>query len=117
MARTGDYSLRVVILRRTLATQGANGEEAETWPEPTRPANEYFAARDNLTAGETITQGVKQSLGTMKLRIKGRAIAVSAADRLKKKFTGELFDITGVFREEADTVLMCERTHQQSTGQ
>lgn len=114
---TGLYNLRVVILARVLAVQGANAEQVESWPEPMAGTNEYFACRDNLNAGETITQGIRQSTGTMKLRIKGRSISVNAYDRIKKKATGEVFAITGVSREDADTVIMCERVHQQTTGQ
>lgn len=114
MAKAGEYDLRVTILPRVLATQTANGEEPETWP---GPGADYFAARDSLSAGEVITQGIRQATGAMKLRIKGRSITVSAADRLKKKVTGEVFAITGVWREKGETVLLCERVHQQPTGQ
>lgn len=118
MARTrtkaGEYDLRVTILARVLAAALPSGEEVESWP---GPGADYFAARDTLTAGETIAQGVRQSEGGMKLRIRGRAIPVNAADRLKKKATGELYAITGVWREKEDTVLLCERVQQQAVAQ
>lgn len=113
MAKSGEFDLRVTILARVLADQGANGEEVESWPEP---GSDYFAARDAITAGEDISQGIRQSTGGMKLRIKGRAITVSASDRLVKKATGEVFEIVGVAREKAETVLTCERVR-QSTAQ
>lgn len=114
MPKAGEYDLRVTILPRVLAQPGANNEEAESWP---GPGVDYFAARLALSAGETIAQGVREGVGSMKLSIRGRAITVAAYDRLKKKATGEEFAITGVFRTKEDTVLMCERAHPQTTGQ
>lgn len=116
-AKTGRYNLRVVILRRVLGAKQPNGAHAETWPDPDPGSGEYFAARDSLTGGETILQGVRNATGTMKLRIKGRAIPVDASDRLRKKYTGEVYEITGVAREEADTVLTVERLRSQPVSQ
>lgn len=113
MASTGKYRIRVVVLTRSLGLKGANGERAETWPTPSSGTNEYYAARDTLTAGETIAEGIRQTTGMMRLRIKGRAIAVTENDRLKIKATGEVFNVTGVAREFADTVLTVERAAQQ----
>lgn len=112
--RAGDYDLRVTILPRVLGTRLPNGEEPESWP---GPGTDYFAARLSLSAGETIAQGVREGTGSMKLSIRGRAIAVNAFDRLEKKATGEVYAITGVWREKEDTVVLCERAHPQSTGQ
>lgn len=116
MAEQGKFSLRVTILPRVLAAKGANAEEPESWP---GPGVDYFAARVNLNAGEVITQDIRQATGTIKLRIRGRAIAVSAEDRLQKKVSGELFHITGVVRDEAEdeTILTCERVNPQTTAQ
>lgn len=114
METAGKYDLRVTILPRVLAAAGANNEEPESWP---GPGSDYFAARVALSAGETIAQGVREPTGSMKLSIRGRAIAVSAADHLKKTATGEEYSVTGVWREKADTLIMCERTHQRTTGQ
>lgn len=115
MAKAGEYDLRITILPRVLAAQGDNGEEPESWP--ASGGKDYFAARDSLSAGEVITQGIRQSTGAMKLRVRGRAISVAAYDRLKVKHTGEAFAVTGVWRERDDTVILCERVHQQSVGQ
>lgn len=112
--RTGQYDLRVTILTRVLGTATGNNEQPESWP---GPGKGYFAARDAITAGEDISQGIRQSTGGMKLRIKGRAIAVSAADRVQKKATGELFEVIGVAREEGETVLTLSRVRDQETGQ
>lgn len=109
MAKVGQYDLRVTVLARVLAAQSQNGEEVESWPEP---GTDYFAARDTITAGEDIAQGIRQSTGGMRLRIRGRAITVSASDRLVKKATGEVYDIVGVAREKEDTVLIVERVTQ-----
>lgn len=112
----GKYRLRVTILPRVLAPQGANGEEKESWP---GPGADYAARQDALSAGETITQGIRQATGSKKLCLRGRSVTVSAVDRLAVKATGELFNITGLWRDyDADeTVLLVERAHEQPTGQ
>lgn len=114
---TGRFDLRIVILRRVLGTPGGNNETPETWPDPDPGTGEYFASRETLSAGETIAQGMREPLGSMKLRIKGRAIPVDTADRIRKKYTGEVFNVVGVMRESADTVLMVDRVHQQAVEQ
>mgnify|MGYP001606427434 CR=1 FL=1 len=114
---SGKYRFRVVVLVRSLAAPAANGEQVESWPDPGDGSNEYWAARDVLTASETIAQGVRQSSGHMKLRIKGRSIAVTAVDRLRMVATGEVFNVSSVAREVADTVITVERAAQQSTPQ
>jgi hypothetical protein len=53
----------------------------------------------------------------MRVRIRGRAIPVSAADRVVKVATGEAFDVVGVAREKGETVLTCERVRDQGAGQ
>jgi head-tail adaptor len=116
MVATGRYRLRIVVLRRVAGAQGANGETAFTWPE-TPESKRYFAAEDALGAGETIVQGIRQSTGSKRLRIKGRSIAIAAVDRIKVVPGGELYDVTGVFRERADTVISVERVQPQSVGQ
>jgi head-tail adaptor len=113
----GRYRLRVVVLTRTLAAQAANGEEAETFSDPAAGTNEYFAAVEALSGGEQILQGLRQSTGGMRLRIKGESIAVAASDRVKKKGTGEVFAVTGLWRNDGETVLNVERVAQQTTGQ
>ncbi len=116
---TGQYRWRLVILTRAIGAKGANAEDAETWPDPAPGTNEYQAARDNFTAGEVIIQGLRQSTGSMKFRIKGGSIAVTAADRVRIKTSGELFNVTAVSRDEGtyETILTLERVHQQATGQ
>jgi head-tail adaptor len=110
----GKYDLRVMILPRSLSAQGTNAEQVESWP---ATGAAYFAMRDGLSAGEIITQGIRQATGTMKLKIRGRHLSVSAADRVKVVATGEVYAITGLWREKDDTVLVCERAHQQTAGQ
>jgi hypothetical protein len=111
---TGEYRIRVQILPRTLAAQGANGEKAESWP---ASGAAYSAARDALSGGEQLAQGIAASTGFQKLRIQGRAIAVKAVDRLLIVATGELYNVVGVEREFVDTVISVDRVAQQSTGQ
>jgi hypothetical protein len=114
MPKAGEYDLRVTILPRVLGDQATTGAEPESWPEP---GTDYFAARLALSAGETIAQGVREGTGSMKLSIRGRTIGVSAADRLVKKATGEVYAVTGVSRDKTDTVITCERVNPQATGQ
>jgi hypothetical protein len=116
-AKTGEFNLRVVILRYTRGAKQANGEDLETWPDPADGTNEYYAARETLSAGEDIVQGIRNSTGSMKLRIKGRRIPVAAVDRLKVKSTGEVFEVTAVSRDSAETILSVERVRSQAVGQ
>jgi head-tail adaptor len=113
--RTGQFNLRVVILRRVLGAKQDNGEDLQTWPE--EGARGYYAARETLTAGEDIMQGINNATGSMKLRIKGRHITVDAFDRLMVKHTGEMFHIAGVSRDGAETVLSVDRVRSQTVGQ
>ena len=115
-AKAAAFDLRIVVLTRVLGAATANNEQPESWPDPAAGTNEYFAARDALSSGETIVQGIRQSLGGMKLRIRGGSIPVTAMDRIRKKVTGEVFDVTGVSRERGETVITVERAA-QSTGQ
>lgn len=111
---TGKYKVRIQVLARQLAAAGANGERAESWP-ASGPA--YSAARDALSAGETIAAGVSQGTGTAKLRVKGRSIPVADVDRVKVVATGEVYNVTGVYREAADTVITIVRAPAQTVPQ
>lgn len=113
-ARTGQYDLRVTILPCVYAAPGGNNESAPSWPGPGR---DYSASRDTITAGEDIAQGIRQSTGGMRVRIKGGRIAVNAADRVRNKVTGELWEVVGVARERGETVLTLERARSQEAGQ
>jgi hypothetical protein len=114
---TGKYRIRLRVMPCVYLTQGANGAKDPTWPDPGAGMNEWFAARDALNSGETIQQGIAQSTGFMKLRIKGRSIAIAAIDRVKMVVSGEVFNVTSVAREFADTVITIERAAQQTTAQ
>ena len=116
-AKTGRFNLRIRVLRRLPGSKGANGEVGETWPDPGAGVAEYGAARVSMSAGETIVQGIRNSTGSMNLRIKGRAVPVDARDRVKVVSTGELFEVTGCYRDEAETVLTVERLRSQSVQQ
>ena len=115
--KTGEYNLRIVVQRRVLGAKGANGEDTETWPDPDVGESEYFAAREAMSAGETIVQGIRNSTGTMKLRIKGRAIPVDSLDRIKVKHTGEVYNVTATVRDWDSTVITVERYRSQTVGQ
>lgn len=114
-AKTGRFNLRVLVLRRSVGSRRANNEAVETWPE--EGALSYSAARVSMSAGETIVQGIRNSTGSMNLRIKGRAVPVDARDRVKVDATGEVFEVTGCYRDEAETVLTVERLRSQSVQQ
>jgi head-tail adaptor len=109
----GEYRTRLLHQKRELEPQGANGEEAESFAD----LLEYWAVRDQLSGGELITQGLAQNTGGMRLRIRGGSLPISAEDRLKNVVTDEVWRITGVAREDAETVLTCERQHQQTVAQ
>ena len=112
MPALGQYRYRIVILSRVLAAKNASGEEVESWPDPPSGLNEYWAARDTQTAGETITQGLRQTTGSMKLRIKSpgtQGLPIYETDRLRLKTTGVVYAIAGVTREPGETVLDIER--------
>lgn len=112
--KSGAFNLRIVVLRRVQGAKRANGEYAETWPDPDFGSGEYFAARDNLTSGEQIVQGLRNSTGGMRLRIKGRNIPVSAHDRIRVKKTGEEYEVVGAHEDGIDTVLTVERKRGQA---
>lgn len=114
--KTGDYRIRLQVLPQQLGTVATNNEGIPTWPNSGQP---YSAAKDGLNAGEQLQAGIAASTGSMKLRIKGRAIPVRTVDRIKIVATGEIFNVTGVSRDydTNDTILNVERVTQQSTGQ
>lgn len=113
----GRYNVRVVVLTVSRAAQATNGEEVESWPDPAARTNEYWAAVEALSGGEQIIQGLRNSTGGMRLRIRGESIPVTASDRVRKKATGETFAVTGMWRNDGETFLNVERVIQQSTGQ
>jgi hypothetical protein len=116
---TGEFRWRFAVLPCVYVKNAANNEDAPTWPEPAGGAREYQAARENFTAGETIAQSIRQSTGSMKFRVKGVRIPVNPADRIRLKTTGELFNVTGVARDEGlfETIITVERVAQQPTPQ
>lgn len=116
-SRTGAFNLRIVHLPVAYAAQAANGEEVPSWPDPPTILREYYAAREAMSGGEQIVQGLRNSTGGMKLRIKGRSIRMNDADRVKNKYTGEVFHVTGIMRDTDSTILNVERVVQQTTGQ
>lgn len=112
---TSKYRLRIVVLPVARTRNEANNEDVEDWPE--RGGKPYFASRESLSGGEEIAQGLRQSTGGMSLRIRGRAIPISASDRVKIKATGELYSVTGVSRDDDETIVQIERVTGQETPQ
>lgn len=104
----GKHRHRVIVCKRTLTANGDNGEDVESWPEPTPGEQEYWSALDSLTPGETIAQGLRQTLDGRRLRLRGRNLPVAAVDRLRMKATGTLYSITAVAFEEVETVVTIE---------
>jgi head-tail adaptor len=117
MTPSGRYRKRIVILTVSRAAKGDNGEEIESWPEPEAGTNTYSAAVESFGANEVIGQGTNHATGTKRLRIRGRAIAVTVSDQVRDKVTGEVFHITGVVRDEYDTILDVSRVKGQEAGQ
>ena len=115
--KLGEYRTRMLLLKRESASQGDNGEEVESWPDPPSDPKSYWCKRENLTGGEDITQGLRQTTGAMKLRIRGGVLPIEATDRMKNSATGEVWAVTGISREDAETVVSCERVHQQTVAQ
>ena len=113
---SGEYTLRIGVYPRVLATQAKNGQEPESWPNEHK---RYSARPENLNSGEQIQQGVSQSTGMRKLRIRGAKIPIAAVDRIKIVQSGEWYNVTAVSRDfdTDDTILSAERVPQQSTPQ
>lgn len=112
-----EYNLRFLVLPRVLAAQAVNGEKVESWPDPPATSQYYFAAREGMSGAEQIVQGLRMTTGALKVRIKGRTAAVLATGRMKNVATGEVFNVVGVYRDFAETVVNLERVTQQSTSQ
>lgn len=106
---TGRFRLRIVILTESRATKGANGEEVPSWPTPDAGTGEYYAAVEQFAANEVIAQGSNHATGSKRLRIKGRRVAVTTNDHVRDKVTGEEFAVTGVARDDYDTILDVSR--------
>jgi|GEM_PF-4949051 len=115
LAPTGKFTKRIVILPVDRESQGDNGEEIGRWPEGSGVS--YFAAVESFGANEVVGQGQSHATGTKRLRIRGRAIAVTTADKVQDKVTGELFHVTGVAREDHDTILDVSRVVGQEVNQ
>lgn len=116
---TGRFDLRIVVLRRVLGTPGTNNETPESWPDPDIPAQAaaaalagakaYYAARDRIGGNEIVAQAIRQSSGSMRLRIKGRAIPIEAVDRIRVVATGKVYQVVSEpLRESAETVIDVE---------
>lgn len=111
---TGEYKHRYLLLPCVREPQAENGEEAEAWPDPPGQDRYYYAAHEGLSAGEQIVQGLAQSTGTRKAKIKGRLLPINAGDRLKDVVTNELYRVTGIVRDWSETILTLERAQLQT---
>lgn len=114
---TGRFRLRIVILTEVRAPKGLNSEEVPGWPDPPSGENEYYAAVESFGANEVVAQGTNHATGSKRLRIKGRRIAVTTNDHVRDKVTGEEFAVTGVARDDYDTILDVSRWIGQEAGQ
>lgn len=99
---------RITLCRRQLASPSANGEEVESWPDPTQGENDWWASLDGLTAGESIAQGIRQTTEAIRLRLP-RQFPGEAIDRVRNRATGLMYSITSVDREDIETVITIER--------
>ena len=116
MVPAGKFRKRIEVLTVSLAAQGTNAEKVESWPDPTEGTNTYSAAVESFGANEVIAQGQNHSTGSKRLRIRGRAIAITTADRVRDKYTGEEFLVTGVARDDFDTIIDITRRVGQETS-
>jgi head-tail adaptor len=114
---SGRFRKRIVILTVSRAAQGANGEEIGSWPDPDIGTNEYSAAVESFGANEIVAQGQAHAIGSKRLRIRGRSIAVTTADRIRDKVTGEVYAVSSVARDDWDTIIDVERVKGQETAQ
>lgn len=111
---TGEYKHRYLLLPCVREPQGDNGEEAETWPDPPAEDRYYYASHEGLSTGEQIVQGLAQSIGTRKAKVRGKTLPIYAGDRMKDVVTGELYRVAGILRDFAETVLTLERAQLQT---
>jgi head-tail adaptor len=116
-APSGRFRDRIVILTCVRAPKGANGEEVPDWPDPESGENEYPAAVEQFAANEVVAQGANHSTGSKRLRIRGRRIPVTTDDHVRDKTTGEEFAVTGVARDDLDTLIDVSRWIGQETPQ
>ena len=113
---TGEYKHRYLLLPCVREPQGDNGEEAETWPDPPAVDRYYYAAHDSFSTGEQIVQGLAQSVGTRKAKIKGKTLPILSGDRMKDVVTGELYRVAGILRDFAETILTLDRAQLQTVA-
>lgn len=124
--KTGLFDLRIVVLRRALGTAADNNETPETWPDPDKEGEEaaalaagakrYYAARVSLGGNEMVANAIRQSAGSMRLRIKGRNIPIEAVDRVRVVATGKVYHIVSEpMRESAETVIDLEIVQPRET--
>lgn len=111
---TGEYKHRYLLLPCVLEPQGDNGEEVPTWPDPPAESRYYYANHPELSAGEQIVQGLAQSTGTRKAKIRGKTLPIQATDVLKDVVTGELYRVAGIVRDWSETILTLERAQLQT---
>lgn len=103
----GKQKRRLILCRQLLAAKDNTGEEPASWPEPEVGTNEYWASLDQMTAGETIAAGIRQSTESMRLRL-DRRFPGRAVDRVRDKGTGTLYSITGVAPDDNEKVITIE---------
>jgi hypothetical protein len=97
--RIGEYRDRIAILPRVLAGADAPGEEVDSWPDP-RPAREHWA-RIEAPGGDESNENPRGSGNSATLRFR-TLVVLAAVDRVRIKETGDVYSVTGVWRERAE---------------
>lgn len=107
-AAIGAARVKIVHLARVQAAADDHGEKVPSWPDPTPGTNEYWAALEQVSGGEELAASLRQTAGTVTLKVRGRP-AIVQADRVKLKDDGTVYGVDRVFvlPGTAETVLTC----------
>lgn len=107
MPDIGECTVRLVRLARTLAAADTFGERVESWA---ADGKEWWAKREDVSAAESLQNGLKQSGLVTRFTVNGRLLPASLADvdKVQDKATGETFLILGVRLLRFETLVDCE---------
>jgi head-tail adaptor len=101
MPRIGEYKERVVILTRSLATIDSQGEEVESWPDPSAGTGEHWARWESPTGFETVDE-TRRSEVTANLRFRNK-VTLAAVDHVRLKETSQEYAVVGVWLERGES--------------
>lgn len=94
------YRDLIEVLPRTLAAADAGGEEVASWPDPT-PAQRHWARIESAGGSDSAAAPAGSGAG---LQIRFRhLVTVAAVDRVRVRETGDVYGVTGVWRERDES--------------